>query len=149
MKPWFKSPCSICFLHLLIRAEDVKGQRFVSLIDEVNGVIHVTHGDYGKERPKDLLLHQSWVRGDIFQHSWGCMCTHEHLNQQEGSSTAPHSASLWPPTNVALWDVTLPAHHRGVALHQTHHSVEVSLVDDSAVVWGAFGISAIKLLRWI
>lgn len=33
--------------HLLIRAEDVKGKWFLSLIDEADGILHVTHSHYG------------------------------------------------------------------------------------------------------
>ncbi len=56
---------------------------------------------------------------------------------------------LYLPTNIALWGIILSSHHRSVALHQTHYSVEMTPVDDSAVVWGAFRISAIKFLGWI
>lgn len=51
------------------------------------------------------------------------------------------------PTNVALWGVTLTPHHRGVTLHQAHDSGEVSLVDDSAVVRRALGVSSVKFLE--
>ena len=65
------------------------------------------------------------------------------------NTTLWFTTSLNPLTNVALRGVTLSSHNRGVTLHQTHDSVEMMLVDDSAVVRRAFGISAIKLLGWI
>lgn len=51
-----------------------------------------------------------------------------------------------PLTDVALGGVALTPHYRRVSLHQTHDSVEVPLVDDSAVIRRAFGISAVKFL---
>lgn len=43
---------------LLVVAEDVERQRFLSLVDEADGVVHVTNGHDGQHRAKDLLLHQ-------------------------------------------------------------------------------------------
>lgn len=138
--------------HLLIRAEDVEGQRFLSLADEADGVVHVAHSHNGQQRAEDLLLHQPGVRGHILQHSRGCMenvSVHWEAIQISTQYSDWFTSSLYPLTNVALWGVTLSSHNRSVTLHQTHDSVEMMLVDDSAVVRWAFGISAIKLLGWI
>lgn len=60
------------FSHLLIRAENVKRQRFLSLIDEANGIVHVAYGHYGQQWPEDFLLHQPRMGGDVLQHCWCC-----------------------------------------------------------------------------
>lgn len=46
---------------LLVGAEDVEGQGFLSLVDEADGIVHVTNSHDGQHRAKDLLLHQPRV----------------------------------------------------------------------------------------
>ena len=54
------SSCTSQFVDLLQGAlalgEDVKGERFLSTIDEGNGLIQAVHSDDGKKGTKDLLL---------------------------------------------------------------------------------------------
>lgn len=57
--------------HLLVGAEDVQGQRFLSLTDEANGIIHIAHSHNGQQGTKDLLLHHPGVGGHVLQHRRG------------------------------------------------------------------------------
>ena len=40
----------------LALGEDVKGEWFLSIVDEGNGLIQAVHGDDGEKGTKDLLL---------------------------------------------------------------------------------------------
>ena len=43
--------------YLVIGGEDVEGQRFLSLVDKLDGFIQAADGHDGKQRSKYLLLH--------------------------------------------------------------------------------------------
>lgn len=60
--------------HLLVRAEDVQSQGLLSLVDEGDGIVHVTHCNYGQHGAEDLLLHQPGVGRHVLQHRWGFQC---------------------------------------------------------------------------
>lgn len=45
-----------CF-YLVVGAEDVEGQRFLSLVDEVDGLVYAASTQDGQKGSKDLFLH--------------------------------------------------------------------------------------------
>lgn len=70
---------------LLVRAEDVEGQRFLPLIDEADGIVHVADGHYGQHGAKDLLLHQPGVGWHILQHRRRCGENGETIDQRHSA----------------------------------------------------------------
>ncbi len=52
---------------LLVRGEDVEGERFGTLVDKVDGLVEVADRDDGEDGTKDLVLHDGrvvWI-GDL------------------------------------------------------------------------------------
>lgn len=57
--------------YLVVAGENVDDQRFLPVVDKLDGLVHATHTDDGQQRPKDLLLHYFGVSRHILQHSGG------------------------------------------------------------------------------
>lgn len=64
-----------CFLsavrYRVILCEDVKGQRFFSLVDKLDCLIQAVDGQDGKQRSEYLLLHHLCLRLHVSQHCGG------------------------------------------------------------------------------
>lgn len=60
-----------CF-YLVVVGEDVDDQRFLPLINKLDGFVDTAHCDDGQQRPEDLLLHHFGFPRHIFQHSGAC-----------------------------------------------------------------------------
>lgn len=58
--------------YLVVAGEDVDHQRFLPVVDELDGLVHAAHADDGQQRPKDLLRHHFGLHRHIFQHGGGC-----------------------------------------------------------------------------
>lgn len=52
--------------------EDIEDQRFLPLINKLNGLVRTSHGDDGQKRSEDLLLHHFGFTRHILQQRGTC-----------------------------------------------------------------------------
>jgi len=104
--------------HALILGEQVQTQRARPRVDEVDHLLDVIDLQDRKNRAEDLFLHHRRVRRHV----------HQHRRRDE------------PVRAVVLTSV-----ENGPARQQRRQPIEVTRVDDSAVVRAFLGIAAVEL----